>query len=76
MAVRISVDTQDARQHTQGNKIRTPPLVGTILPGITRMSVLQLAQDLGYDATEEPVPISDALESDEVFTTGAPTCAK
>lgn len=54
----------------QGNKIRTPPLVGTILPGITRMSVLHIAADLGYDAKEAPVPVMDALQSDEVFTTG------
>jgi branched-chain amino acid aminotransferase len=32
----------------------TPPLGGTILPGITRGSVIRLAQDLGYSVKEQP----------------------
>ena len=32
----------------------TPPLGGTILAGITRDSILQLARDLGVEAREEP----------------------
>jgi branched-chain amino acid aminotransferase len=34
--------------------IATPPLTGTILPGITRDSVLTLAGQLGYAVREEP----------------------
>lgn len=49
----------------------TPPLDGTILPGVTRGSVLQLATELGYEATEEKISVQDALAADEVFTTGA-----
>ena len=30
----------------------TPQLTGTLLPGITRLSLLQLAKDLGYEAEE------------------------
>ncbi len=35
-----------------GNKIVTPALNGSILPGITRDSVLKLASQLGYEAEE------------------------
>jgi hypothetical protein len=59
------------RECIQGNKIMTPPLDGTILPGVTRGSVLQIATSLGFEAAEEPVTIEEALEADEVFTTGA-----
>jgi branched-chain amino acid aminotransferase len=34
--------------------ISTPPLTGTVLPGITRDSLLTLAADLGYRVREEP----------------------
>jgi branched-chain amino acid aminotransferase len=34
--------------------LRTPPLTGTILPGITRDSLLTLGSDLGHPASEEP----------------------
>jgi branched-chain amino acid aminotransferase len=34
--------------------IATPPLTGTILPGITRDSVLTLARDSGAEVREEP----------------------
>ena len=33
--------------------VRTPPLTGTILPGITRDSILQLARDAGLTVEEE-----------------------
>ena len=35
----------------------TPPLTGTILPGITRDSILKLAKDMGLTAREEPYSI-------------------
>ncbi len=38
-----------------GNKLRTAPLTDTILPGITRASVLQMAKDWGLDVQEKPV---------------------
>lgn len=37
--------------------IRTPPLTGTILPGITRDSLIQLARDEGLTVREEPYAI-------------------
>ncbi len=39
----------------------TPPLTGTILPGVTRASVLQLLPEMGLLAEERPIAI------DEVF---------
>ncbi len=35
-------------------RLVTPPLTGTILPGITRDSLLQLAREEGLDVREEP----------------------
>lgn len=57
-------------------EVVTPPLNGSLLPGITRDSVLQLARDLGYLATERPVSTDewektiDAGEMTEVFGCG------
>ena len=43
-----------------GNKeIRTPPLSGAILHGVTRDSVLRLAPDLGYEMHETPMTIEE-----------------
>jgi branched-chain amino acid aminotransferase len=39
--------------------LATPPLTGTILPGITRESVITLAHDAGYDVVERPVSIDE-----------------
>ena len=50
--------------------ITTPALKGTILPGITRRSIIQLARDNGFDVVEGDLPIDDLLAADEVFTTG------
>jgi branched-chain amino acid aminotransferase len=36
------------------NRLVTPPLTGTILPGITRDSILTLAAQAGYKVAEEP----------------------
>lgn len=43
---------------------------GTILPGITRRSILELAAAKGYTVEEVPVTLEEALEADEVFTSG------
>ena len=37
--------------------LQTPPLTGTILPGITRDSLIQLARDAGLTVREEPYAI-------------------
>jgi len=51
-------------------KIWTPPLSTSILPGITRDSVIQIAQDLGYVVEEANVIRSDLYLAEEIFMTG------
>ncbi len=46
------------------------PSQGTILPGVTRRSIIELARDRGYSVEEVPVSADEAMEADEVFTTG------
>lgn len=41
------------------DKLLTPPLTGTILPGQTRDAILTLASDLGIEAEEVPLAIGD-----------------
>jgi branched-chain amino acid aminotransferase len=48
----------------------TPDLATGILPGITRDSVMQIAQDLGYSVVEKSLIRSDLYLADEVFMTG------
>ncbi|MEM8861851.1 MAG: branched-chain amino acid aminotransferase [Chloroflexota bacterium] len=45
----------------EGKKIVTPKLTGSILPGITRDSLLTLAPDLGYEVEETTLNVSDML---------------
>ncbi len=42
--------------------LQTPPLTGTILPGITRDSLITLARDLGMTVREEPYAIDQWQE--------------
>ena len=44
-----------------GTHIATPALSGSILPGITRDSVLRLAPDLGYSVSEDRIDVDQAL---------------
>ncbi len=46
------------------------PLAGTILPGITRDSVLTLARDAGYTVVEQQIAREMLYLADEVFFTG------
>ena len=50
--------------------ISTPELTGTILPGVTRDSVIELARSRGYEVREEKVDVSYAMDSDECFCVG------
>jgi len=45
-----------------GKHIVTPALTGTFLPGITRLSILQLAPDLGYTISEEQLDVHQVLK--------------
>ncbi|MET9339546.1 branched-chain amino acid aminotransferase [Nonomuraea sp. NPDC003804] len=59
-----------------GNKLFTPELTGTLLPGITRDSILSLAADLGLEAEEGRLSIEEwqagceSGELTEVFACG------
>ena len=59
-----------------GNHIVTPALNGSILPGITRDSILTLARQLGYEVSEERLAIADIFDDirsgklTEAFGTG------
>jgi branched-chain amino acid aminotransferase len=45
-----------------GDTVITPPLTGTILPGITRDSVITLLRDLGYKVKEDRISIHEVIE--------------
>jgi branched-chain amino acid aminotransferase len=48
----------------------TPPLSASVLPGITRDTIMTLAQDLGLDVREQALPREMLYVSDEVFFVG------
>ena len=48
----------------------TPPVTDNILEGITRKSVIQIAQDLGIKVTERSVDRTELYKADEIFLTG------
>ena len=51
-------------------KIHTPPLGASVLPGITRDSVLTLARELGIPTVETIIPREMLYIADEVFFSG------
>ncbi len=51
-------------------KIHTPPLGASVLPGITRDTVLRLAQDSGIPIVETIIPREMLYIADEVFFSG------
>jgi branched-chain amino acid aminotransferase len=59
-----------------GGKLVTPALEGSILPGITRDCVIQLARDLGVQVEERRVSLAELQEAgkdgtlEEAFGTG------
>ncbi len=40
------------------------------MPGVTRKSIIQLARQLGYEVQEVDVPVAEAMQAEEIFTTG------
>jgi branched-chain amino acid aminotransferase len=48
----------------------TPPVTAAILPGITRASVMQLAQDLRIPVVERNLPRESLYTADEIFFAG------
>jgi len=61
-----------------GDEVITPALGGTILPGVTRDSVLTLLRDWGLKATERPIAIDEVVDAHrsgqlkELLGTGTP----
>jgi len=54
----------------RNGKLLTAPLGNSVLPGITRESVMQIAQDLGIPVVEQMIPREMLYIADEVFFTG------
>lgn len=52
------------------NKKLATPKLGTILPGITRKSVITIAKDLGYETEEKDLALEELLDADEAFFCG------
>jgi branched-chain amino acid aminotransferase len=52
------------------NELYTPPITASILPGITRASVITLATDLGFRVREEMLPRELLYIADEAFFAG------
>jgi len=59
-----------------GDEVITPPLGGTILPGVTRDSVIQLLAERGTPVSERPISLDEVIEAHrkgelkEVFGSG------
>jgi branched-chain amino acid aminotransferase len=57
-----------------GDKVITPRLDGTILPGITRSSIISLLQSMGIPVEERPITLSELQKAgdrlQQAFTTG------
>ena len=50
--------------------VYTPPMGGSVLPGITRDVIMTLAADLDFLVQEQPIPREMLYIADEVFFTG------
>ena len=53
-----------------GDIVLTPPLSSSILPGITRDSVIQICQELGITVKERTIQRAALYVADELFFTG------
>jgi branched-chain amino acid aminotransferase len=54
----------------RGGKIYTPPVGLSVLPGITRETVITLARERGYTVEEKLIPREALYIADELFFTG------
>ena len=54
----------------QDGVLYTPPISSSILPGITRDSVLKLAKENNYTVIEQTIPREMLYLADEIFLTG------
>jgi len=51
-------------------ELSTPPADRSMLPGITRATILELAGELGLPAQERDLTLEDLYTADEIITTG------
>ena len=51
-------------------EVVTPPHTASILDGITRRSIIQIARDLGYTVVERDIGRSELYLAEEIFLTG------
>ena len=58
-----------------GDKIVTRPLSNSILPGIRRRTLLELAEQTGIEIEERLFTVEEALAADEAFISSATTMA-
>ncbi|NHH98143.1 Branched-chain amino acid aminotransferase [Candidatus Nitrosotalea sp. FS] len=54
----------------RNGKLLTPPPSSSALEGITKDSVVKIAEDLGYQIVEREIPRTEIYFADEVFLTG------
>jgi len=54
----------------KNNEIFTPPLSSSILDGITRDSVIKIAESQGYEVTEREIAREELYLADELFFSG------
>jgi branched-chain amino acid aminotransferase len=57
----------------KNGKLLTPPLSMSILPGVTRDTIIQLARALGYEVEETLLIRTDLYLADEAFMVGTAT---
>jgi len=74
----ISLDSQGLVSEGSGEnlfisfdgRLWTPPAASSLLPGITRASIMALCQEFGIPVVEQPVPREMLYVADEMFFTG------
>jgi branched-chain amino acid aminotransferase len=54
----------------RNERIYTPPLASSVLPGITRDCVITLAEEIGWTVVEQDLPREALYIADEVFFSG------
>lgn len=54
----------------KNGNVMTPPLSSSILPGLTRDTVIYLLKELGYEVKEVMIPRETLFVADEAFFTG------
>jgi branched-chain amino acid aminotransferase len=55
----------------RNERLVTPPFGSSILPGITRNTIIKIAGDMGIEVIEETIPREALYIADEVFFTGS-----